>query len=263
MAESIEKLNEKSNIVPDNINESAIPMSSVSNNSHIGSFENILEQMKEKPKENTDNSFKKKRQTPKNQNNEEKEEENEEEESDENDQENIEEEEEEEEQESSSRINIDKEKEKNEKERQKQLQKNSKNKKEEEISISNFGIIKQDEKLKPFELNIKQRILHYKKTLNEIIKQDKSLENFSKSYLNMGITLLPNNDIKYREYAPGAKGISLFGEFNNWNKEQFWALKDKYGFWELIIPNQNGVPAIQHGQIVKVNVNMESLLNSK
>ena len=257
MAESIEKLNEKSNIVPDNINESAIPMSSVSNNSHIGSFENILEQMKEKPKENTDNSFKKKRQTPKNQNNEEKEEENEEEESDENEQENLEEEEEEEEQESSSRINIDKEKEKNEKERQKQLQKNSKNKKEEEISISNFGLIKQDEKLKPFELNIKQRILHYKKTLNEIIKQDKSLENFSKSYLNMGITLLPNNDIKYREYAPGAKGISLFGEFNNWNKEQYWALKDKFGFWELIIPNQNGVPAIQHGQIVKVNVVLE------
>ena len=75
MAESIEKMNEKSNIEPDNLTESAIQMNSVTNNSHIGSFENILEQMKEeKPKENSDNSFKKKRQTPKNQNNEEKEE---------------------------------------------------------------------------------------------------------------------------------------------------------------------------------------------
>ena len=144
--------------------------------------------------------------------------------------------------------------EKNEKERQKQIQKNNKKK---EISFSNYDIINQDANLKPYELNIKQRILHYKKTLNEIIKTDESLESFSKSYEHMGINILPNGDIKYREYAPGAKGVSLFGEFNNWNKEQYWAIKDKFGFWELIIPNQNGVPAIQHGQIVKVNVVLE------
>ena len=62
----------------------------------------------------------------------------------------------------------------------------------------------------------------------------------------MGITLLPNNDIKYREYAPGAKGISLFGEFNNWNRDQYWAKRDQYGFWELIIPNEDGKPRIKH-----------------
>ena len=113
-------------------------------------------------------------------------------------------------------------------------------------SKKNALIINQDEKLKPFELNIKQRILHYKKTLNEIIKLDKSLENFAKSYENMGITLLPSGDIKYREYAPGAKGVSLFGEFNNWNRDQYWAKRDQYGFWELIIPNEDGKPRIKH-----------------
>ena len=46
----------------------------------------------------------------------------------------------------------------------------------------------------------------------------------------MGINLLPNGDIKYREYAPGAKGVSLFGEFNNWNKEEYWEQKDKFGY---------------------------------
>ena len=219
------KNSEKPSMEQDNLTQSAIPMSSGTNNSHVGEFEDILGQMKEKPKENnksktnskskSDNSFKKKRQIPKNKTssemNEEKEEdENEEEESEENEIENDNEEEEEEEEqeqeqeESNSRINIDKEKEKNEKERQRQINnKNSKIKKE--ISLSNFDIINQDEKLKPFELNIKQRILHYKKTLNEIIKLDKSLENFAKSYENMGITLLPSGDIKYREYAPGAK----------------------------------------------------------
>ena len=98
---------------------------------------------------------------------------------------------------------------------------------------------------------------NYKKVLNEILKNEKSLENFSQSYKYMGLNLLPNGDIKYREYAPGAKGVSLFGEFNNWNKEQYWAQKDKFGYWELIIPNENGSPRIQHGQIVKINVVLE------
>ena len=100
-------------------------------------------------------------------------------------------------------------------------------------------------------------MLKYKETLNEILKNEITLENFSKSYEHMGLNLLRNGDIKYREYAPGAKGISLFGEFNNWNKEQYWAKQDKFGYWELIIPNENGAPKIQHGQIVKVNVVLE------
>ena len=258
--------------IPDNLTQSAIPpVSTGTNNSHVGSFEDILGTMKggenekandEKVKKENSNSFKKKRQQPKNKTNkasEENEEENEEEESEDKEinYESNEEEEEEgevEDEDEESKININKEMEKNEKERQKQIQKNNKKK---EISFSNYDIINQDANLKPYELNIKQRILHYKKTLNEIIKADESLESFSKSYEHMGINILPNGDIKYREYAPGAKGVSLFGEFNNWNKEQYWAIKDKFGFWELIIPNQNGVPAIQHGQIVKVNVVLE------
>ena len=258
--------------IPDNLTQSAIPpVSTGTNNSHVGSFEDILGTMKggenekandEKVKKENSNSFKKKRQQPKNKTNkasEENEEENEEEESEDKEinYESNEEEEEEgevEDEDEESKININKEMEKNEKERQKQIQKNNKKK---EISFSNYDIINQDANLKPYELNIKQRILHYKKTLNEIIKTDESLESFSKSYEHMGINILPNGDIKYREYAPGAKGVSLFGEFNNWNKEQYWAIKDKFGFWELIIPNQNGVPAIQHGQIVKVNVVLE------
>ena len=145
--------------------------------------------------------------------------------------------------------------------KEKEKEKEVKNKKEKTVikkkKISIFEIINQDEYLKPFELNIKKRVLKYKETLNEILKNEITLENFSKSYEHMGLNLLRNGDIKYREYAPGAKGISLFGEFNNWNKEQYWAKQDKFGYWELIIPNENGAPKIQHGQIVKVNVVLE------
>jgi len=145
----------------------------------------------------------------------------------------------------------------NKKVMEKEIKNNKKITSQKKKKLSSFEIINQDEYLKPFELNIRQRVVKYKEIMNTIIKNEKSLESFSKSYEYMGINLLPNGDIKYREYAPGAKGISLFGEFNNWNKEQYWAQKDKFGYWELIIPNENGAPRIQHGEIVKVNVVLE------
>ena len=60
------KNSEKPSIEQDNLTQSAIPMSSGTNNSHVGSFEDILGQIKEaekekeKSKEKSENSFKKK-----------------------------------------------------------------------------------------------------------------------------------------------------------------------------------------------------------
>ena len=128
-----------------------------------------------------------------------------------------------------------------------------------------FEIVNQDKYLKPFEYKIEQRINQYSRRLYQIeisesyeyADKEKSFENFANSYETMGIILLPNGDIKYREYAPGAVRISIFGEFNNWNKEEYWATKDDFDFWEVIIKNINGAPRIQHGQIVKINVVLE------
>jgi hypothetical protein len=120
--------------------------------------------------------------------------------------------------------------------------------------ISEFDLINQDPYLKNFEWCIKRRNEHFKSILHQIESNEKSLENFSNSYQNMGLHVLPNGDIKYREYAPGAKGIALFGEFNNWNRDQYWAKRDQYGFWELIIPNEDGKPRIKHNTKVKCNV---------
>ena len=120
--------------------------------------------------------------------------------------------------------------------------------------ISEFDLINQDPYLKNFEWAIKRRNEHFKNLLHQIESNEKSLENFSNSYQNMGLHVLPNGDIKYREYAPGARGIALFGEFNNWNRDQYWAKRDQYGFWELIIPNEDGKPRIKHKTKVKCNV---------
>ena len=120
--------------------------------------------------------------------------------------------------------------------------------------ISEYDLINQDPYLKNFEWCIKRRNEHFKNLLHQIESNEKSLENFADSYKNMGLHVLPNGDIKYREYAPGARGIALFGEFNNWNRDQYWAKRDQYGFWELIIPNEDGKPRIKHQTKVKCNV---------
>jgi len=125
---------------------------------------------------------------------------------------------------------------------------------EKPTKISEYDLINQDPYLKNFEWAIKRRNEHFKNQLKQIETNEVSLENFANSYQQMGLHLLPNNDIKYREYAPGARGIALFGEFNNWNRDQYWAKRDQYGFWELIIPNDNGQPRIKHGTKVKCNV---------
>ena len=125
---------------------------------------------------------------------------------------------------------------------------------EQKKKISNFEMINQDPSLKSYEWSIRRRNEHFRKKLAELERNEQSLVNFAKSYETMGVHVLPNGDIRYREYAPGCKGVSLFGEFNNWNKEEFWGIKDPYGCWELIIKSDNGRPRIKHGQKIKTNV---------
>ena len=123
--------------------------------------------------------------------------------------------------------------------------------KQEPPKLSKFELINQDPSLKSYEWAIERRCNHYKDQLNQIEKNEKSLEEFASSYKTMGLHALPNGDILYKEYAPGAKGIALFGEFNGWNRDQYWAKRDQFGFWTLTIPNDNGEPRIKHNTKVK------------
>lgn len=67
--------------------------------------------------------------------------------------------------------------------------------------------------------------------------------------------MLPNGDVTYKEWAPGAKSISLFGDFNDWNREQHQAVRDEFGCWNLTLKAvEKGVPLIKHEMRYKVAV---------
>ena len=64
---------------------------------------------------------------------------------------------------------------------------------------------------------------------------------------------MANNEIKLLEWAPNAKGICLFGEFNGWNRDEYWAHRNEYGCFELTLPPlEDGSPRIKHGTRYKL-----------
>lgn len=81
--------------------------------------------------------------------------------------------------------------------------------------LSTFEVINQDPYLKPFENKIKQRVEQFNKVLSDITTNEGGILEFSRSYLKMGL-YVSDNAIIYKEYAPGAKDITIvILNFNN------------------------------------------------
>ena len=80
-----------------------------------------------------------------------------------------------------------------------------------------------------------------------------SLLNVARSYTKYGLNLQPNGDITYKEWAPEAKSLSIFGDFNYWNRDEFHCAKDGYGCFAVTIKaNQDGSPRIPHNSKYKI-----------
>lgn len=57
------------------------------------------------------------------------------------------------------------------------------------------------------------------------------------------------------EWAPCAKSISIFGEFNNWNRGEFRCQRNDFGcFYVSIPPLPDGTPRIKHSTRYKIHI---------
>lgn len=75
------------------------------------------------------------------------------------------------------------------------------------------------------------------------------------SYQRFGLTKGTNNEMKLCEWAPGALGISIFGDFNGWNRDEFWAKKDEFGNFTLTLPPlEDGTQRIKHRMRYKLHI---------
>ena len=89
-----------------------------------------------------------------------------------------------------------------------QTVRNKEHREHREHKISEFEVINQDHYLAPFEGKIRERVELFKSKLKEIEKNEGSLLTFSESYNIMGLNVTEDG-ITYKEYAPGAKALTI------------------------------------------------------
>ena len=66
---------------------------------------------------------------------------------------------------------------------------------------------------------------------------------------------MPNGDVVYKEWAPGAQSIAIFGDFNGWNREEYRVGKDEFGTFNCVIKaNADGTPRIAHNSKYKISI---------
>ena len=57
------------------------------------------------------------------------------------------------------------------------------------------------------------------------------------------------------EWAPEAKGISIFGDFNGWNRDEFWLTKNEFGCFFIRLPAlPDGTQRIKHNTKYRLHV---------
>lgn len=113
------------------------------------------------------------------------------------------------------------------------------------------GLVVADGWLAPYSRQIKERQRLYDWKLEHIRKSHGDLIKYSEAYLYYGI----NRDSEtggwvYREWAPGARQLSLIGDFNGWDREAHPLVRLKSGVWEILLDKD----VLAHGGKVKVHV---------
>lgn len=114
-----------------------------------------------------------------------------------------------------------------------------------------LGLVLADSWLAPFEREIKGRLRLFDAKREAILRKWGSLSVFAEGYARLGFNRdAATGEWVYREWAPGARGLRLIGDFNGWNRESHPLQPTDTGVWEIRLP----ADALAHGQRVKVHV---------
>ena len=114
--------------------------------------------------------------------------------------------------------------------------------------------IRDDRYLEPYAEALRYRYNKYHQLLSAIESSEGSLDSFSKSYQHMGLHRVKGG-VEYKEWAPAAKEMYLFGDFNNWDRHSCKLEPSEFGIWKCFIPDtEDGKCPIEHGSKVKACV---------
>jgi 1,4-alpha-glucan branching enzyme len=117
------------------------------------------------------------------------------------------------------------------------------------------AIVKNDPWLEPACQEIMDRQTRYLQALDEITRLSGSLVKFADAYSFFGI----HHDKQrkgwiYREWAPKADDLYLFGDFNGWQRYTHRLTKSQEGIWEIFLPDSEYIDRLTHLSKIKVLV---------
>ncbi|CAF1023661.1 unnamed protein product [Rotaria sp. Silwood1] len=122
------------------------------------------------------------------------------------------------------------------------------------------NLLELDPYIVPYQDEIKRRYKVYKTLVNQINTEENGIDVFTSAYTHYGIHVdCRTNEIKIKEWAPGARAVYIRGDFNNWQEKQYPLQRDEWGKWTITIPPlADGSPAMKHGQAIKLLIETPS-----
>lgn len=97
------------------------------------------------------------------------------------------------------------------------------------------SLLSLDPHLSDFKPQLDSIYTFYQKTLAQIQKHS-SLKDFVRSYEEYGIHIQPDNSVRCKEWAPNLGKISVAGEFNSWDQEEWELEMVGSDIWMVTIP---------------------------
>ena len=117
-------------------------------------------------------------------------------------------------------------------------------------------LIEIDSLLEPYRDKLEQRFGGFRNRLEEIEVSSGSLYEMSGGHKYFGLNLGKKNGkqgVWYREWAPKALSLALFGDFNDWTRFRHPMKKNEFGVWEVFLGNEYG-EKLKQGSKLKVHV---------
>jgi len=125
--------------------------------------------------------------------------------------------------------------------------------------IKQLALVRNDPWLEPVTDEINARYERYQDTLKEIEQNWGSLNEFANAYQYYGFHY--NRQKKgwyYREWVPKAQDVYLFGDFNDWQRYSHRLTPNKYGQWEIFLPDEQFKDRFTHQSRVKIMVHSDA-----
>lgn len=118
-----------------------------------------------------------------------------------------------------------------------------------------MNIVSNDSWLEPVSDKVAERYRRYESKLKYIESKYGSLKAFASAHEFFGFTYDSfRKGWWYREWAPAAHNLFLFGDFNGWNRYDTPLERENYGIWSVFLPDSQYKKSLKHGSLLKVLV---------